>query len=171
MKLTLYKYIVNEIWPMFLASLFVSVFIIVATRMLSIMELIVNRGVNAGHVGKMLLYLIPDIVIFALPAVSLMAVVVAFLRLSADSEIISLKSSGISLYQMLPPVVTLSFVAFVISLSVGIIAVPWGNRSFKDVIFQIAESKAELGIKERIFCEPFDGVIFYVNSIPLEIGT
>jgi len=112
----------------------------------------------------MLLYLIPDIVIFALPAVSLMAVVVAFLRLSADSEIISLKSSGISLYQMLPPVVTLSFVAFVISLSVGIIAVPWGNRSFKDVIFQIAESKAELGIKERIFCEPFDGVIFYVNS-------
>ena len=164
MKLTLYKYIVNEIWPMFLASLFVSAFIIVATRMLSIMELIVNRGVNAGHVGKMLLYLIPDIVIFALPAVSLMAVVVAFLRLSADSEIISLKSSGISLYQMLPPVVMLSFVALVISLLVGIIAVPWGNRSFKDVIFQIAESKAELGIKERIFCEPFNGVIFYVNS-------
>ena len=103
MKLTLYKYIVNEIWPAFLASLFVSVFIIVATRMLSIMELIVNRGVNAGHVGRMLVYLIPDIVMFALPAVSLMAVVVAFLRLSADSEIISLKSCGISLYQMLPP--------------------------------------------------------------------
>lgn len=164
MKLTLYKYIVNEIWPMFLASLFVSVFIIVASRMLSIMELIVNRGVNAGHVGKMLLYLIPDIVMFALPAVSLMAVVVAFLRLSADSEIISLKSSGISLYQMLPPVVILSFVALLISFSVGIIAVPWGNRSFKDVIFQIAESKADLGIKERIFCEPFNDVVFYVNS-------
>jgi lipopolysaccharide export system permease protein len=164
MKLTLYKYIINEIWPMFLASLFVSVFIIVATRMLSIMELIVNRGVNAGHVGRMLLYLIPDIVMFALPAVSLMAVVVAFLRLSADSEIISLKSSGISLYQMLPPVLILSFIALVISLSVGIIAVPWGNRSFKDVIFQIAESKADLGIKERIFCEPFNDVVFYVNS-------
>jgi lipopolysaccharide export system permease protein len=164
MKITLYKYIVNEIWPMFLASLFVSVFIIVATRMLSIMELIVNRGVNAGHVGRMLLYLIPDIVMFAMPAVSLMAVVVAFLRLSADSEIISLKSCGISLYQMLPPVVILSFLALVVSLSVSIIAVPWGNRSFKDVIFQIAESKADLGIKERIFCEPFNGVVFYVNS-------
>jgi lipopolysaccharide export system permease protein len=164
MKLTLYKYIVNEIWPTFLASLFVSVFIIVATRVLSIMELIVNRGVNAGHVGRMLVYLIPDIVMFALPAVSLMAVVVAFLRLSADSEIVSLKSCGISLYQMLPPVVILSFLALLISLSVGIIAVPWGNRSFKDVIFQIAESKADLGIKERIFCEPFNGVVFYVNS-------
>lgn len=164
MKLTLYKYIFNEIWPMFLASLFVSVFIIVATRMLSIMELIVNRGVHAGHVGKMLVYLIPDIVMFALPAVSLMAIVVAFLRLSADSEIISLKSCGVSLYQMLPPVVVLAFLAFLISLSIGIIAVPWGNRSFKDVIFQIAESKADLGIKERIFCEPFNGVVFYVNS-------
>jgi lipopolysaccharide export system permease protein len=164
MKLILYKYIVNEIWPMFLVSLFVSVFIIVATKMLSIMELIVNRGVNAGNVGRMLVYLIPDIVMFALPAVCLIAVVVAFLRLSADSEIISLKSCGISLYQMLPPVVILSFFALLISLSVGIIAVPWGNRSFKDVIFQIAESKADLGIKERLFCEPFDGVVFYVNS-------
>lgn len=164
MKLTIYKYIIREIWPTFLASLFVSVFIIVATRMLSIMELIVNRGVNAGYVGRMLVYLIPDIVMFALPAASLMAVVVAFLRLSSDSEIISLKSCGISLYQMLPPVVILSFFALLISLSIGIIAVPWGNRSFKDVIFQIAESKADLGIKERIFCEPFNGVVFYVNS-------
>jgi len=164
MKLTLYKYIVNEIWPTFFASLSVSVFIIVATRMLSIMELIVNRGVHAGHVGRMLVYLIPDIVMFALPAVSLMAIVVAFLRLSADSEIISLKSCGISLYQMLPPVMVLSFLALLITLLVGIIAVPWGNRSFKDVLFQIAESKADLGIKERIFCEPFNGVVFYVTS-------
>ncbi|MBW1703507.1 MAG: LptF/LptG family permease [Deltaproteobacteria bacterium] len=107
------------------------------------MELIVNRGVNAGYVGRMLVYLIPDIVMFALPAV---------------------RSCGISLYQMLPPVVILSFFALLISLSIGIIAVPWGNRSFKDVIFQIAESKADLGIKERIFCEPFNGVVFYVNS-------
>jgi lipopolysaccharide export system permease protein len=32
------------------------------------------------------------------------------------------------------------------------------------LIFQIAESKADLGVKERIFSEPFDNVVFYVNS-------
>ena len=131
--------------------------------MLSITDLIVNQGVYAGHVFRMVLYLLPNIIAFALPAASLMAVLVGFLRLSVDSEIIALKSSGISLYQMLPPVLTLSCLFLLISFLTGLIAVPWGNRSFKDLIFQVAQTRADLGIKERVFCEPFDDVVFYVN--------
>ncbi|MBW2208813.1 MAG: LptF/LptG family permease, partial [Deltaproteobacteria bacterium] len=41
---------------------------------------------------------------------------------------------------------------------------PSGNRAFKDLIFRVAQSKADLGIKERVFCRPFSGVVFYVNS-------
>lgn len=164
MRLTLHKYISAEIWPTFLASLFVSVFLIVATKMLSITELIITRGVKFAQVLKMVLYLLPDIIAFALPAASLIAVVIAFLRLSADSEIIALKSCGISIYQMLPPVVAFSLLGFLTAIAFGMVAVPWGNRSFKNLIFQIAESEANLGIKERVFCEPFNNVVFYVNS-------
>ncbi len=161
--MTLYKYILNEIWPTFFASLFVMVFIMVASQMLSITELIITRGVNAVQVVGIVVYLLPDIVSFALPAVSLIAVVVAFLRLSADSEIIALKSCGISLYQMLVPVVGLSLLGFLFALAMGVFVVPWGNRSFKDLVFRIAESEANVGIKERVFSEPFDNVFFYVN--------
>ena len=162
--MTLYRYILREIWPTFLASLFVFIFIMMAARMLSITELIVTRGVRASQVAGMVLFLLPDILTFALPAVTLMSVVVAFLRLSADSEIIAMKSSGISLYQMLPPVITFSLVAFFACLAISAFAAPWGNRSFKDLLFKIAETKADLGIKERVFCEPFGDLVFYVNS-------
>jgi len=162
--MTLYRYIINEIWPTFLASLFVFIFIMVAARMLSITELIVTRGVRVTQVIGMVVYLLPDILIFALPAVTLMSVVVAFLRLSVDSEIIALKSSGISLYQMLPPVVGFSLLVFFIGLTISIFVAPWGNRAFKDLIFKIAESKADIGIKERVFCEPFDNLVLYVNN-------
>ena len=162
--MTLYRYIINEIWPTFLASLFVFIFIMVAARMLSITELIVTRGVRITQVIGMVVYLLPDILTFALPAVTLMSVVIAFLRLSVDSEIIAQKSSGISLYQMLPPVVAFSFLVFFIGLAISIYAAPWGNRAFKDIIFKIAESKADIGIKERVFCEPFDNLLLYVNN-------
>ena len=132
--------------------------------MLSITELIVTRGVRITQVIGMVVYLLPDILTFALPAVTLMSVVIAFLRLSVDSEIIALKSSGISLYQMLPPVVAFSFLVFFIGLAVSIYAAPWGNRAFKDLIFKIAESRADIGIKERVFCEPFDNLLLYVNN-------
>ena len=166
--MTLYRYIFREIWPTFLASLFVFIFIMMAARMLSITELIVTRGVRLSQVAGMVLFLLPDILTFALPAVTLMSVVVAFLRLSADSEIIAMKSSGISLYQMLPPVIVFSLLAFVACLTISVFAAPWGNRSFKDLLFKIAETKADLGIKERVFCEPFGNLVFYVNSFSRE---
>lgn len=164
LKPTLHKYIVNEIWPIFLASLFVFVFVVIATQMLPLVEMFVTRGVRLEQVMRMVLYTLPDVIAFAFPAASLMGVVLAFLRLSADSEIIALKSCGISLYQMMPPVVGLSFLGFVAATLIGVYAEPWGNKSFKDLIFQIAESKADLGIRERIFSEPFDDVVFYVNK-------
>jgi len=164
MKLTIYKYILNEIWPTFLTSLLVTVFIVVTSKMLSVTDLIVSKGVPLSQVIRMIAYLLPDIMAFALPAAILIAVVLAFLRLSVDSEIIALKSCGVSLYHLLPPVALFSCLCMVAAAGISFIGVPWGNSSFKELIFQLAESKANLGIKERIFCEPFDDVIFYVNS-------
>jgi lipopolysaccharide export system permease protein len=170
MAFILHRYIIKEILPTFLTSLFVCVFIIVAARMLSITELIVNKGVYIGYVLGMVLFLLPDIISFSLPAASLISVVVAFLRLSSDSEIIALKSSGVSLYQMLPPVLIFSFMGLLLSLFIGIMGVPWGNQSFKNLLFKIAQSKADLGIKERVFCEPFDDVVFFVNHFSSREG-
>lgn len=162
--MTLYRYILREILPTFFTSLLIFIFIMVAARMLSITELIITRGVRLSQVFWMVVYLLPDILGFVLPAVTLLAVVIAFLRLSVDSEIIALKSSGISLYQMLPPVVAFSLAAMLMGLAITFFAAPWGNRSFKDLVFQIAQSRADLGIKERVFGEPFDNVMVYVNS-------
>ena len=164
MKLTIHKYISREIWPTFLTSLFVTAFIVVATKMLSVTDLIVSKGVPVSQVIRMVAYLLPDIVAFALPAATLIAVSLAFLRLSVDSEIIALKSCGISLYQLLPPVIAFSSLCMLLALLISFIGVPWGNSSFKALLFQLAESKANLGIKERVFCEPFDNVVFYVNQ-------
>jgi lipopolysaccharide export system permease protein len=111
----------------------------------------------------MITYLLPDIMAFALPAATLIAVVLGFLRLSIDSEIIALKSCGISLYHMLPPVAFFSIACMVLAVVISFAGVPWGNSSFKELILNLAESKANLGIKERTFCEPFDNVVFYVN--------
>jgi lipopolysaccharide export system permease protein len=164
MKLTLHKYIFHEIWPTFLTILTVFAFIVVATRMLTVSEWVITRGVHPGQVFKLIFYLLPGIILFALPAVALMAVFIAFIRLSSDNEVLALKSSGISLFQMLPTVLLVSFVSFLIALFLAVFGAPWGNGSFKDIIFRIAESKADLAIKERIFCEPFQNVTFYINS-------
>ncbi|OGP54361.1 MAG: hypothetical protein A2162_09420, partial [Deltaproteobacteria bacterium RBG_13_52_11b] len=169
MKLTLHKYIFHEIWPTLLASLAVFLFIVLAARMLNLAEWMINHGVHPFQLAKMIFYLLPGMVLFALPAVLLMAVFVAFHRLSNDNELQAMKSSGISLYQMLPSVVLISLAGFLVALFLSSSAGPWGRKSFKDFVFTIAHSRADLGLKERIFCEPFKGITFYVsNLVPKE---
>ena len=165
MKLTLHKYVFGEMWPTFLASLFVFGLVMVATKMLSVTEWVVNQGVHPGQIIELVFYLLPNIILIALPAASLMAVLIAFIRLSGHNEIIAINSSGISLYQMLPPVLVLSFISFLMASLIAVFGVPWGNRSFKDLIFEVIESKTDLGIKERVFLDLFGDVVFYINSV------
>ena len=164
MRLILYRYILREIWPTFFVSLLVCAFIVLGTRMLSLTELIVAKGVKVSTVGHMFLYLLPDITSFALPGATLIAILLAFGRMGVDNELIALKAAGISLYQLVPPAAFVSLISLFAALWLGVVAVPWGNRSFKDLIFQMAQSRADVAIKERIFSEPFKNVIFYVNS-------
>lgn len=165
MRLTLHRYIFREILPVFSASLLVFGLIMVSTRMMSVTEWVVNRGVHPSQVLGLILYVLPGIILFVLPAATLMAVLVAFLRLSADNEIIALNASGISLYQMLPPVLVVSLLSYLLAGFIALFGVPWGNRAFKDAMFKIVESRADVSIKERVFCEPFDDVVFYINSV------
>ena len=168
---TLNKYIFNEIWPTFLTSLLVFVFIVLAARMVTISEWVINHGVSPLMVIKMILFLLPNIILFSLPAASLMAVLIAFLRLSGDNEILAMKGFGISLYKMMPPVLVVSFIAALMAMFIGVFGAPFGNRTFKGLILKIAQTNAALGIKERIFCEPFDNITFYVNSFSSKDGT
>ena len=112
MKITLHKYIFQEIWPPLVASLVVFVFIVLAARIINISEWVVNHGVHPSQMARMISYLIPGMILFALPASTLMAVFIAFHRLSGDNEIQALKASGISLYQMLPSAVLISALCF-----------------------------------------------------------
>jgi lipopolysaccharide export system permease protein len=164
-KITLQKYILAEMIPIFVSSLVVFGFLMLGTRMLSVTELIVSQGVSVGQVLHLVLFLLPGIVFFALPAASLIASLLAFVRLSSDNEVIALKSSGISLYQVLPPVLVFSAIAFLLAVFTAFAGLPWGNRSMRGMVLEIAESRADVGLKERVFSQPFDDVVFYVTDL------
>jgi len=144
--------------------LMVFIFLGMSTEMLELSELVINHGGRITQVLLLVFYLLPDLILFALPATTLMAVFVAFLRLSSSNEILAMKSSGISLFQMLPTVLLVSLTSSLIAAFLGIVGSPWGNRSFKDLDFQTLQSKAASEIKERIFFQPLDNVTFYISS-------
>jgi len=165
LKPTLNKYILFEILPTLLVSLPLFVIIIMVTRMRTITEWIIVHRIHPVQIIKLIFFLTPEIVLFVLPASLLMAVVFTFIRMSSDNEIVALQTSGITLFQVLLPVIAVSVITAVFGFFISIFAVPYGNKSFKNLTFEIIEKKADLGIKERMFCEPFEDVVFYISSV------
>jgi lipopolysaccharide export system permease protein len=97
---------------------------------------------------------------------TLLAVLLAFLRLSSDNEVTAMKAAGVGLHQLLPPVAAIAFIAWLMSSALAIWGLPWGNHNFENLIFKVAQSKADLALKERVFLDSFKKLVIYINRLP-----
>lgn len=165
MKKTISCYVIKETISPFLIGLMVFNFLFLMNAILRLTELVVNKGVRFVDIVKLILYSTPSFLVFTIPMVLLMAALTALGRLSGDNEITAMKASGISLYALLTPIMVLALICYALASLVAIYAVPWGNSSYSELVFNIARTKARIGIKERTFNNDFEGVVLYVNEI------
>jgi len=162
---TLQRYFLREVVTPFLFGIGVFTFILLTARMLKLVELVVNRGVPLVQIGKLFAYILPAFLEVTVPMALLLAVLLSFGRLSADSEIIALKTSGISLYQMIVPVLVFTGVVYGLSLFVAAYGRPWGNAGLKASLYEIAKTRASAGLRERVFNDDFAGLVIYVEDV------
>ncbi|MBJ6752151.1 LPS export ABC transporter permease LptF [Geomonas anaerohicana] len=165
MKKTLYRYIFNEIPPPFLVGMVTFTFVLLMGRFLKLAEMVVEKGVPFGDVVRMVSYLLPSFWLFTIPMALLLSILLAFGRLSGDSEVTAMKSCGISLYGLFPPPLLFSVLAALACLWVQVYAVPWGNSSFKKLMLDIAQSSAGVSIKEKVFNNAFPDMVIYADGL------
>jgi lipopolysaccharide export system permease protein len=139
-------------------------FVLLMGRFLKLAEMVVEKGVPLREVILMVVYLLPNFWLYTIPMALLLAVLLAFGRLSGDSEVTAMKSCGVSLYGLLPPPLLFSFFAWAACLWVTIYAVPWGNSSFKQLLVRVSQASSGVLIKEKVFNSAFPGMVVYADS-------
>lgn len=162
---TLQRYFLLQMLGPFLVGVAAFTAILLIIKILKLVELVVSRGVPLLKMLALFSYVMPAFLEVALPMALLLAVILAFARLSADSEITALKSSGISLYQMLTPVGIVASVVFVLTLVCSVHLRAWGNYQVKRELYEITKIRATAGLKERVFNDDFDDYVIYVQNI------
>ncbi len=168
MRKTTFLYIFKEILHIFLIGILVFTIILLMDKILKLIELIVARGASVTLILQLLLYIAPSFLIFTIPMAVLVGTLLSFGRLSSDNEVTAFKASGISLYQLYVPVGIFSVAAYLLSTFLVFYGLPWGNTGFRETLFQIAQSKASIEIKERVFNDAFDGLVVYVDKVPIQ---
>lgn len=165
------RYLFREMAAPFVISLFFFTFVFLMARILDITNLIVNYHIRLVHVLLLFVYSIPYFMVFVVPMSTMMAVLLTFLRLSGDNEILALKSAGTSLYRMLPPVLVFSLAGGLLTMVMTLWGLPWGQTSVKALTVKVATANLNIGITERQFIDRFSGVLLYIGHIDKTDGT
>jgi len=165
MKRTLYLYLMKELFPVFLLGIIGFTSILLTGRIVQLTELFVNKGVPLGYILRLLYLLLPSFLVLTIPMATLLAVLLAFNRLSSDNEITALKASGVSLYQMIPPVLVFAFITYAATTFLTLSTVPRANEGSRALLYEIASSKASAGVREKLFNDDFEGLVLFVEEI------
>jgi len=135
------------------------------TQVFRLSELIINKGFALSDIAKFVLYLIPSLFVFIVPMSLLLGILFSLGRMSTDGEVIAFKASGISLSQILRPILIVSFLAYLITCFLSVSVSPWANYALKELAFTVAKTKAQVDLKERVFISDFEGLMIYVNRV------
>ncbi len=155
----------------FVINLVFFTFIFLMAEMLKITDLIVNYGVGIFVILMMLVYSTPYFLVYVIPMSIMMAVLLTFMRLSGDNELIALKTGGISIYRLLPPVILFCLAGCLLTAFMAVYGQPWGRLAVKELTFKVISSSLDVGLKERTFNDSFKDVMFYVNEVDLKNKT
>jgi lipopolysaccharide export system permease protein len=128
-------------------------------------DLITNQGVSLLSIVPILALTLPALVVTILPVCCLMAPAIAYSRLATDSELLALRATGYSFYQLLIPILGLGVFMGVATAVLVLEVIPHANFLARQLVFDAVSTSLQLRVRERVFQSPLPGLVLYVERI------
>ncbi|OGC24366.1 hypothetical protein A2291_02445 [candidate division WOR-1 bacterium RIFOXYB2_FULL_42_35] len=145
------RYIFKELFEPFLFGLGAFTAILSSSMvMFELVRAVVLKGMPLFVAAQIFLYKLPAIVVYIFPMATLLAALLAFARLSGDSEIVAFRTSGISLYRLIVPVIVLGLLVSFTNLAFSEIVVPEANKAAKNLLIETS-AKHKPKLQNNVF--------------------
>jgi len=158
------RYIGREVLSHAFLGLVVFTFVFFVPQLVRLMELVVRQAGGMGTVALLFACTLPPVLTFTLPMAVLVGVLIGLGRLSADSEIVALHASGISLRRLLVPIGAVALAAALTTLATTFWLSPASVRTLRRLESEIITSQAPYSVQPRVFDERFPGFVLYVQD-------
>ena len=162
------RYILRELVYPFSISLFFLTFVFLMTRIPEITNIVVNYNADILSIALMIVYTLPRFLEFTIPMSVMISILLTFMRMSQENEIVALKGAGVSLYKLLPPVLIFCFLGVFLTMVITVFGVSWGKLSIKKKSIEIARSSIDAALQERQFNSKLEDVMIYVSQVDMK---
>ncbi|MBA2848842.1 YjgP/YjgQ family permease [Thermosulfuriphilus ammonigenes] len=160
----IFGYIFRELWSPFLISLFSLTSLLLTIRMIPLSGLLLKERAGVSEFFQVFQSLYPYFLVFCLPMSALVASLVAFLRLSQDSELLAFEALGVSFYELLAPVTTFALIVFSLTMLVTVYVLPQSKANFRQFMRHLLSQKIARGLPEKTFASEIPGLTIYAGQ-------
>jgi len=159
------SYILREHLSPFFVTLGGLVAVLLIGNLIRFAELVIAKGVNPIDLLRLLLYLIPFILTFAVPMACLIAMVLAFGRLSTDYELIAMRASGVAPLRLVGPVLVLGVVLSAAMLVINDRIAPKSHLAFRRQLKSMAMKQPTAYLEAGTFIKDFEPYVIFVYQV------
>ena len=156
--------------PGLILGVMVFIFILLMFQALRLTEFVLVHGLSLRTIVEIMGYMSVSFLPAILPMSLLFAVLLSYGRMSSDSEIIAMRSVGLSMWHMVSPALILGTLLAILSAHTSFQVGPWGNRQFELLITKLANSKVSASLREGTFSEGFFDLVIYADEIDSKTG-
>lgn len=157
----------REVTGPFVIALLVLTFVVFTREFGRLAELLIRRNADSVTIGKIVLFILPNVLVFSIPFSFLIGALIGLSRLSSDSEIVALRANGVSVTQMLRPVLKIGATVCLITASFTLFLLPAGNWNLRILSHEIGFKPVQSELKPRVFNEEIPNSILYIEDVDL----
>ena len=147
-------YVTKNFLATFSMSIVVLTFAMTGANLMKVIEYI-SQGISPVIAGKFLLLALPMAMAFSIPWAALVSIMLVFGRMSADNEITAMRACGISILQIISPIIVSSFILTCVCLWLQLQIGPPALGEARDLVKSAAASSP---------------LSFFTPGIPVQMG-
>ncbi len=147
------RYVLRQFLLTALASLFAFMVLFVVVDMMENLDDFLDKHASVGIVASYYLAFLPEIVKLMIPVAILMSALFTTGRMSTYNELPALKSTGLSLYRFMAPLLVVSLLISGVSIYFNGWVVPYANKKKFEIGRIYFQKNIEYIVKSNIFIQ------------------
>jgi len=148
----------------FIATFFITLFVLVLQFFWLYIDDIVGKGVDLIIIAKLITYVGATVVPLALPLAILLSSIMTFGNLGESFELVAIKSAGIPLLRFMRPLFIVSIFLSGLALLFNNNVIPVANLKMQTLKYDIIMSKPAFDIKEGVFYDKIEGYVLKIGK-------
>jgi lipopolysaccharide export system permease protein len=162
------RYVLRETLAPFIVGVVGFILVLTVDLLFTMADLIINKGVPAWAVLKLLVYKLPSLLVMTFPVSTLFGTAMALGRLGKDNELTALRTSGISITRIAAPILLLGLCVSLVSFLTNEKVVPYANAVSNQIIRQIIYKQPLPEVKDNVFFKDQQNRYYYAKRVDMK---